>query len=49
MEHNRTSYARLYRTYLLHCVKNNIPVNAGTCAYARAYLIETSITNKGGK
>jgi hypothetical protein len=49
MEHNRTSYARTYRKYLLHCVKHNMPVNAGTCAHARAYLIETSITNKGGK
>ena len=49
MEHNRTSYARTYRKYLLHCVKHNIPVTLGTCAYVREYLIATSITNKGGK
>ena len=49
MDHNRTSYARTYRKYLLHCVKHNIAVNLKTCAYVKAYLIETSITNKRGK
>ena len=38
----RTIYAQLLRKYLLHCVKNNLPVNPHTVAYAKEYLIASA-------
>jgi hypothetical protein len=49
MNNERTVYARKLRNYLLLCVKINMAPNMATVNYAKAYLIETSTTNKVGK